>query len=401
MTIRLAHVADLHLGYSALREWRTPEGRNQREEDTYAAWHRTVESIITENEDESIDVVLIAGDIFHAPLASPRAARHFAQGLDALIANDLPVVICSGNHDTFKMRGMETMLTVMEAAYGPDRGVFWAVNHTHISCPAEDFALPVIALPWSPREDIGFDTSVITKFDLPSDPARHLVIFAHGDIARDGDTYGVTQDGRTHWFPGMDPAYIAMGHIHTGGSDGCAHQSGSLERLGWRDADAQPGWNLVTIDDGGTSVDRRPIRTRPFVDLGTIDWNDIARELNPDVFDPHDDPEAVARIMVINVPPDQDRNCRTILANELLGRFGHLSIDTLAPGVTRTTGLSSVWSDSTLTALPQWTDLLTEFAATAEGWDDGFRERFREAAIDALDRAAEMAASDDAVLTQD
>ena len=61
MTLRLAHLADLHLG---LRQFtrQTPVGINQREADVARAFRHAVDGVIA----AAPDAVLIAGDVFHS-----------------------------------------------------------------------------------------------------------------------------------------------------------------------------------------------------------------------------------------------------------------------------------------------------------------------------------------------
>ena len=62
---RLAHLADLHLGFRRY-ERTDPTGQNQREADVAATWRTVTSQLI----DAAPDVIVIAGDLVHTPRPS-------------------------------------------------------------------------------------------------------------------------------------------------------------------------------------------------------------------------------------------------------------------------------------------------------------------------------------------
>lgn len=108
--MRLAHLADLHLGFRAYHRLvgggdgtGTPR-YNAREHDVATAFRTALDVVI----EEDVDLVLVAGDIFHtvrpSNAAIAAAFRQFAR-LNAALP-DVPVVIVAGNHDS--PRAVET-----------------------------------------------------------------------------------------------------------------------------------------------------------------------------------------------------------------------------------------------------------------------------------------------------
>ncbi|HKZ24872.1 MAG TPA: exonuclease subunit SbcD, partial [Acidimicrobiia bacterium] len=84
--MKLLHTADWHVG-------RTVAGRSRADE------HRAVlTEIAWIADDEGVDLVLVAGDLFDSPSPSPEAESVLYRGLLAL-AEVAPVVIIAGNHD--------------------------------------------------------------------------------------------------------------------------------------------------------------------------------------------------------------------------------------------------------------------------------------------------------------
>src|ERR1043165_6771153 len=95
--MRLAHLADPHLGFRQFHRL-TERGRNQREVDVATAFTRAVDGVIAERP----DVVVIAGDLFHAVRPTNSAILHAVREFGRLqrALPDMPIVVIAGNHDT-------------------------------------------------------------------------------------------------------------------------------------------------------------------------------------------------------------------------------------------------------------------------------------------------------------
>jgi DNA repair exonuclease SbcCD nuclease subunit len=162
--VRLVHLADLHLGFRQFQRL-TPAGINQREADVAAAFRRTVDAIIALRP----DLVLVAGDVFHAVRPPNPAILHAFNNINRLVSA-LPgslVVMVAGNHDT--PRSSETVcilrlfrqLGVFVVDSGPSRLQF----------PERD--LSILAVP-----DIQDNPPAFT----PDAGFRHNVLVMHGEI---------------------------------------------------------------------------------------------------------------------------------------------------------------------------------------------------------------------------
>jgi hypothetical protein len=95
--MRLIHISDLHLGFRQYQR-QTPTGINQREADVGAAFKRAIDKII----EIAPDLVLIAGDVFHAVRPTNTAIVHAFSQFSRL-RQALPesiVVMIAGNHDS-------------------------------------------------------------------------------------------------------------------------------------------------------------------------------------------------------------------------------------------------------------------------------------------------------------
>ncbi|HMI47656.1 MAG TPA: metallophosphoesterase, partial [Gemmatimonadaceae bacterium] len=96
-SMRLVHLSDIHLGFRQYQR-QTPTGINQREADVAISLRRVLDKVI----ELKPDLVLIAGDVFHAVRPSNPAILHafhqFSRLMQAL--PDSTVVMVAGNHDT-------------------------------------------------------------------------------------------------------------------------------------------------------------------------------------------------------------------------------------------------------------------------------------------------------------
>ncbi|MFJ7827709.1 exonuclease SbcCD subunit D [Psychrobacillus sp. NPDC096623] len=94
--IRFLHVADLHLdspfkGISSIPENRWKDIR----ESTFQAFQNMINYAV----ESKPDFVLIVGDIYDGENRSLRAQHLFQKGMEALHEENIPVLICHGNHD--------------------------------------------------------------------------------------------------------------------------------------------------------------------------------------------------------------------------------------------------------------------------------------------------------------
>lgn len=93
MTLRLLHLADLHL--DTVVGGRTPAVRARVRAALLAAFERAIEYALQ----EAVDAVLIAGDAFDDPLLSTPTAGRFRAALRRLADAGISVAWCTGNHD--------------------------------------------------------------------------------------------------------------------------------------------------------------------------------------------------------------------------------------------------------------------------------------------------------------
>lgn len=198
--MKIVHLADLHLGFRQFQRL-TPTGLNQRETDVAHAFRSAIDQII----ELKPDVILIAGDVFHAVRptnpAILQAYYQFQRLTQAL--PDAVVVMISGNHDTPRTSETGSILrlfhnlgvTVVEAEA---KSIYFEDRDLHI------FAVPhdkVRETSWAPKPD-----------------AKYNILLLHGEL--EGTIYRGALGDRGAPDVTIDDLsterwdYVAVGHYH-------------------------------------------------------------------------------------------------------------------------------------------------------------------------------------------
>ncbi|HEX5004022.1 MAG TPA: exonuclease SbcCD subunit D [Gemmatimonadales bacterium] len=276
--MKLAHLADLHLGFRQYHR-QTPAGINQREADTGQAFRQAVDGLL----EARPDVVVVAGDLFHS-VRPTNAAIVFAfrqfQRIRAELP-DVPVILIAGNHDTPRSTETGSILRLFD-----ELGVDVATNE------ARRFAYPhldlsVLAVP---HEALVQPERPALR---PDGSTRYEVLVAHGEV--DGvfpsDRSTVEYGGaivRPEEFGPGEWSYVAFGHYHVRTELGPrAWYSGSLEYVStnpWGELrdEASKGvegksWLLADLETG--LVTPQPIApARQVLDLPRLDGTGLDPE---------------------------------------------------------------------------------------------------------------------------
>ena len=261
--MRIAHIADTHLGYRQLT--RTDDGgRNVREQDVYRVFEQAITRII----ELKPDAVIHAGDLFDSYHPSSRALGAALDALRRLKRARIPVVVIAGNHSTPRYASVGHVFEVL-ARFGGVHAV-WREPET-----IEIGDLAVYAIPHHP--DARQLEQSLRAAEPASGRANVLVLHAGLDgLARigAGEAGSVSISGGT-----LEAAasfdYIALGHLHAReGVRVNACYAGSLERLSFADQESRKGF--VEIDLSLPLSDPERVRfhdttPRPMATIGPID----------------------------------------------------------------------------------------------------------------------------------
>ncbi|HLB53728.1 MAG TPA: exonuclease SbcCD subunit D [Gemmatimonadales bacterium] len=373
--MRLAHLADLHLGFRQYYRL-TPEGINQREADVAHAFRAAVDGLLAERP----DAIVIAGDLFHAVRPSNRSIVFAYQELQRLRAAlpDTPVVAIAGNHDTPRSSDVGTILRLYEelgihvAADEPRRLVF------------PELGLSVLAVPHAALEG-----EPIVVRPEGSEPFQVLVI--HGEV---GGLLPIDQAAMEYGGALLDPeplrrepwSYVALGHFHVqhAVSPRCWY-SGSLEYVGpniWGElADESlrkvPGKGWLLADLAAGTVSRRSVpASRTIYEAPTLN----AFGLSPAEVDrllaerlaavPGGLGGSIVRVVIENIPRPVMRELDHAAIRDAKAEALHLHLDFRRPESIRTVGVGAPGRRQTLP------ELVSEFLGRRPLPERLSRERF-------------------------
>jgi exonuclease SbcD len=212
--MRLLHTSDWHLGRSFHRE------------DMLGAQARFVDHLVETVRSESVDAVLVSGDLYDRALPPVDAVALCDEALRRLAAEKVQVVVISGNHDSAQRLGFGSGL--MDAA-----GVHVRADPQRVGEPV---LLPdgtaVYGIPYLEPEVVRTrwdlpergHTAALTeamrrvRADLKARDARSVVLahaFVTGGEASDSErdiSVGGVASVPMGVFDGVD--YVALGHLH-------------------------------------------------------------------------------------------------------------------------------------------------------------------------------------------
>jgi DNA repair exonuclease SbcCD nuclease subunit len=214
--MRLVHLSDIHLGFRQYQR-QTPTGINQREADVAVSLRRVLDKVI----ELKPDLVLIAGDVFHAVRPSNPAILHAFHQFSRLM-RALPestVVMVAGNHDTPRTAETGCILRLFSPL-----GIN-VVEGEPKRIPFPEHDLSILAVP---------DMGKTPPFE-PDPHAKHNILLLHGEIEgilpRSGRELDRRPMGITEQELGADRwDYVALGHYHVYRQIApTAYYSGSLD----------------------------------------------------------------------------------------------------------------------------------------------------------------------------
>jgi exonuclease SbcD len=255
--MRLLHLSDTHLGFSAFSRLDPVEGINQRESDFYDAFRQAVDRAI----DLKPDVVVHAGDLFDTVRPQNRAIDFALRQMIRLSEAGIETVLISGNHSTPRMRETGSIFRIFEH-----------LPHIHsVHEPGMSKVvigdLTVHAVPHSVDPPLAEVVGGVT----PSKATSRNVLLLHAGIL-DSKTYRMDEFNEQN-VPASaistDFDYVALGHFHsmTKVRKGMAY-SGSTERLGFGEVGQAKGVLEVDLDTGAAKF--HELRTRGMVDIEMI-----------------------------------------------------------------------------------------------------------------------------------
>ena len=285
--MKILHTADIHLGYETHGRIDPETGLNSRLKD----FARSFDFMVARAVAEDVDLFLFCGDAYRTADPTPTQQKLFAECLRPVADAGIPIVMIVGNHDHPVSFGKASSVDIFGYLSGDvqifRRPTFCAAHTEHGPIQTKSGPLQLIALPWPIRSlllskeehrkktpeqirtfieelYIGFVDRCAQELDpaLPSVVAGHFSVQG-AEIGGSERTSLIAHEPKFtvgQLTPeGID--YVALGHIHKyqdRNADAYARGDGppvvypsSLERISFKEHDAEKGFVLVEIDTSG------------------------------------------------------------------------------------------------------------------------------------------------------
>lgn len=237
--MRFIHIADIHLG--AVPDKGKPWSDKRTKEIEATFYH-----LISEAARQDVDVIFIAGDLFHrAPLK--RELKELSYRLSQ--ASPTQIVLMAGNHDYISEHSHYRNFSWPENVHFFERETLEAIY-------LEDIHTWVYGLSYEHREI----TKVLYDTAMPSNEAGYHILLAHG-----GDEKHIPIQKKRLACAGFD--YVALGHIHKPEivTNNMAY-AGALEPIDRLDMGPH-GYIYGEITENGTKIRFCPMSCREYKEL--------------------------------------------------------------------------------------------------------------------------------------
>lgn len=304
--MRLIHFSDLHIGIENYGRTDPATGLSTRLGDFLAAFDELVDFAI----DNSIDLVLFAGDAYKSREPNQTQQREFAKRIARLASEGIKVFLLVGNHDLPNALARATAVEIFDTLAIHNVTVAATAGTTTIETPSGP--IQIVAIPWPRRsvllardaaKNLTFDemnkkiedilTNRVLKESQALDPSIPSILTAHVSISE--ATLGSERSmmvGSDHVLlrstvaqPTFD--YVALGHIHR---MQVLHESppvvycGSLQRVDFGEEKDDKGFYVVDIDPSLPQGQR--VTSYQFHQVKARRFQTIDVTIKPDDLDP-------------------------------------------------------------------------------------------------------------------
>jgi DNA repair protein SbcD/Mre11 len=302
MALRVAHIADTHIGMENYGRINPETGLNQRLHDFLNSLDQAIDGAIAER----VDLVVFAGDIYKTRDPTPTHQREFACRIQRLASEGIKTMLVAGNHDVPMSAGRATSVDIFRALEIPSVTVARSIGTHRVE--TRTGPIQVVAFPWAVRSLIVAQPEYknctiaelnqamidLTRARLRTeaesvDPDLPAIVVGHAHLfgAKIGAERLLTMGGdpmydlQTFDLPTIE--YVALGHVHK-------HQvlnyaapqvvyAGSIDRVDFGEQDEAKGWVLVEIPEKGRAeFEFRSVNARPFLTIEARVESDNATE---------------------------------------------------------------------------------------------------------------------------
>ena len=311
--MRFLHLSDLHLG-KRVNEF------SMLEDQAYI-----LKEILNIIDEQKVEAVLIAGDVYDKVIPSAEAVRLLDDFLTRLAARELPVFLISGNHDSaervaFGSRLMSSRQIYLSPVFESDvEPITVSDRYGEINIYMLPFVKPSLVKRVYPEEEI------ITYQDAVNAAVQHMqidtdkrnILLAHqfvtGAARCDSEelSVGGVDDVDASVFDGFD--YVALGHLHGPQKIGkeTVRYSGTPLKYSFSEANQKKAAVIVDVEEKGKiNIQQIPLVPKhdmweirgTYMEVTALDfYKDMKTDdyLHITLIDEEDIPDAIGKLRTI------------------------------------------------------------------------------------------------------
>lgn len=269
--MRFLHLADLHIG-------KRVNGFSMIEDQKFV-----FEQVYNVIENEKIDGIIMAGDIYDKPVPSAEAVKLFDEMLTRLVSINLPIFVISGNHDSAERIGFGSDILSAAKVY---MSRVYNGNLQKIELEDDYGKINVYLLPFIKPATVKniYKEAEIKDYDdaleyvlsqEKIDETKRNVIVSHQFVtgATRSESEEVSVGGLDNVsvenYEAFD--YVALGHIHRAQQMGreSARYAGTLLKYSFSEEKHNKSMTIVDLKEKG-NIEIKEIPVKPLHDLKTI-----------------------------------------------------------------------------------------------------------------------------------
>lgn len=269
--MRFLHLADLHIG-------KRVNGFSMIEDQKFV-----FEQVYSVIENEKIDGIIMAGDIYDKPVPSAEAVKLFDEMLTRLVSMDLPIFVISGNHDSAERIGFGSDILSAAKVY---MSRVYNGNLQKIELEDDYGKINVYLLPfikpatvkniYKEAEIKDYDDALAYVLNQEKiDETKRNVIVSHqfvtGAMRSESEevSVGGLDNVSVENYDAFD--YVALGHIHRAQQMGreSARYAGTLLKYSFSEENHNKSMTIVDLKEKG-NIEIKEIPVKPLHDLKTI-----------------------------------------------------------------------------------------------------------------------------------
>lgn len=374
--MKILHIADTHLGYSAYRKV-NPDGINQREIDVYDAFKQFVDYAIKSKP----DLIIHAGDLFDSVRPNNRAITFALTQILRLSKEKIPLIVIAGNHEHPKLKETGHIFSIFEHIEHVYPIFKSKLETLHFSLNEKKITIQIL-----PQCELKQQFNDELKNVKPDPKADYNIFVSHGAVA------GIKAFSMNEFNELMIPVkflsedfdYIALGHYHTYTKLAKnAFYSGSTEYFTFTDSKHKKGFIEIEFKDGKFKQSFIELKIRHMVDPEPIYCKDLKLEevmkKIKESIKQIDPKEKILRITLDEIPSHIYRGIDFREIKKLSTDAIHyeLKANVIKEGISKTTETSKIAS------------LTTEFKQFIENQDIKEKEKFLKLGMDYIEKIEE------------